>query len=69
MNIQFGSIVKLNADSEFLVHFHVGPQFRGLAHWDRVIYYEIIMPQILKNFLGKISPAYTLMFVRKLKLY
>jgi hypothetical protein len=32
----------LNADSEFLVHFYVGPQFKGLAHWDRVIYYEII---------------------------
>ncbi len=28
--------VKMNADSEFLVHFDIGPQFRGLAHenWD-----------------------------------
>jgi hypothetical protein len=57
----------MNADSEFLVHFYVGPLFKGLAHWDRVIYNEIIIPQVLKiKILRKTSAAYTLMFVRKL---
>ena len=30
----------MNADSEFLVHFDIGPQFRGLAHedWDIIFF-------------------------------
>jgi len=48
----------MNADSEFLVHFDIGPQFRGLAHGDWDIFYEILIPLILKNFLRKSSTHY-----------
>ena len=48
----------MNADSEILVHFDIGPQFRGLAYGDWDIFYEILIPLILKNFLRKSSTHY-----------
>jgi hypothetical protein len=43
----------MDADSEFLVHFDIGPQFRGLAHEDWDIIFEILIPHLLKKFLRK----------------
>jgi hypothetical protein len=46
--------VKLFADSEFLVHFDIGPQFRYLAHGDWDICYEILIPHMLKKICEKV---------------